>query len=617
MIYRVDLSEAINVTPLRTLFAMGDDQAHRFEIKLTRGAEPVDLAGSTVYGEFTNFTPHATTVNLKGMAEGGAAVVVLTKPCYTLEGRFALVIRVKGADGTAAVFYGDGYMRSTTADTVIDGDYIIYDVNTLLEKIAEVNAATSAANMAASSATSAAGSANAAAASATTAAQSANNAASSASTAAQAADEAAARLDGMTATAAGLPASSAPTVAVTTGEDGAKQLAFGIPKGDKGDTGATPQLTVTAKTGEPGTEVSAVQGGTPENPTLELTIPRGNTGDIGALTVNGKSPDASGAVTLEAGDVGARPDNWTPTAEDVGAADAKAGVPAGGASGQILKKSSGTDYDAAWAYPDIPSGAALNGAFGGRYLGTISSEAECGAFLDAWQVPAGKFCKADGSDCLKLGDYITFSNCGAFSGEWMIAGFDLHLNVGDTLDALDGVKNAGANHHLNMIPRGAGFAYGSQMNSSNTTSGGYAGSAMKTYLTGTAEPALAGGLGSHLLARRTMLSNAVNTSAVSPGYAGWTGAASGWSWYTARAELMSEVQVYGSSVWGGGFDTGEACEQLPVFHFVGPVAYGRGSFWLRSVASSSFFASCGGYGNATCDPASDDWLFVRPLICVG
>lgn len=288
MQYCVDLDRTINVTPLSTLFAMGDDQAHRFEIKLMRGAAPVDLAGSTVYGEFTNFTPHAMTVRLDGKAEGGAAVVVLTKPCYTLLGRFALVIRVKGADGTAAVFYGDGYMRSTTADTVIDGDYIIYDVNTLLEKIAEINAATGAANSAAGNANNAAGNANAAAISANTAAGKANTAANNA-------DAASERIDGMTATAFGLAAGSAPTVSVTTIENGAKRLAFGIPKGD---TGATPQLTVSVKTGDPGTQAQVTQGGTPENPTLELTIPRGDVGDIGGLTINGIAPDASGKVKL-------------------------------------------------------------------------------------------------------------------------------------------------------------------------------------------------------------------------------------------------------------------------------------------------------------------------------
>lgn len=37
-------------------------------------------------------------------------------------------------------------------------------------------------------------------------------------------------------------------------------------------------------------------------------------------TVNGKSPDSAGAVTLSASDVGARASNWMPSASDVGAA---------------------------------------------------------------------------------------------------------------------------------------------------------------------------------------------------------------------------------------------------------------------------------------------------------
>ncbi|MGM9623180.1 MAG: hypothetical protein ACI3X2_07675, partial [Butyricicoccus porcorum] len=44
---------------------------------------------------------------------------------------------------------------------------------------------------------------------------------------------------------------------------------------------------------------------------LLLTIPKGNTGDIGALKINGKTPDGSGAVTLMPEDLGAA------TAEEV------------------------------------------------------------------------------------------------------------------------------------------------------------------------------------------------------------------------------------------------------------------------------------------------------------
>lgn len=37
-------------------------------------------------------------------------------------------------------------------------------------------------------------------------------------------------------------------------------------------------------------------------------------------SVNGKTPDSSGNVTITAEDTGARPDSWTPTAAEVGAA---------------------------------------------------------------------------------------------------------------------------------------------------------------------------------------------------------------------------------------------------------------------------------------------------------
>ena len=102
-------------------------------------------------------------------------------------------------------------------------------------------------------------------------------------------------------------------------------------KGERGETGAigaTPQITVQVKTGEPGTAASVAQSGTAENPTLEFTIPqgtkgekgeKGDTGSLSALTINGKAPDEAGKVTLTAADVGARADDWMPTAADVGA----------------------------------------------------------------------------------------------------------------------------------------------------------------------------------------------------------------------------------------------------------------------------------------------------------
>lgn len=66
--------------------------------------------------------------------------------------------------------------------------------------------------------------------------------------------------------------------------------------GAAGATGATPQIKAEAVTGEPGTQVSVTQSGTPENPILSFKIPRGDRGEHGAKGAPGK--DAVIDVTL-------------------------------------------------------------------------------------------------------------------------------------------------------------------------------------------------------------------------------------------------------------------------------------------------------------------------------
>lgn len=67
------------------------------------------------------------------------------------------------------------------------------------------------------------------------------------------------------------------------GRDGAKGEPGDPGKdGATGATGATPQIKAEATTGEPGTQVSVTQSGTPENPVLSFVIPRGEPGRDGA-----------------------------------------------------------------------------------------------------------------------------------------------------------------------------------------------------------------------------------------------------------------------------------------------------------------------------------------------
>lgn len=299
MPYTVHLDHTLRVTPMNTMFAKGDSAAHRFELTILRAGVQEDLTGCTVMCKFYRMAESAV-VGMDGSIEDGKAIAVLNKACYDYIGRFALTITIKKGEEETTVFYGDGYMHGQNADTAISGEYIIYDINTLLEKIAEIDAATQAANTATENANTAASNANTARDAANTAASTANTAATNANAAKDAANAAAGKIDNMTVSAT--PVSTGTATAALSTVDGHYHLALGLPKGD---TGATPQISVQVQTGAAGSEASVSVSGTAEDPVIHMTIPRGDVGDIGALTINGKSPDGSGAVTLTPGDLGA------------------------------------------------------------------------------------------------------------------------------------------------------------------------------------------------------------------------------------------------------------------------------------------------------------------------
>ena len=298
MPYTVHLDHTLRVTPMNTLFAKGDSAAHRFELTIMRAGVQDDLNGCTVMCKFYRMADSAV-VSVPGSVEGGKAVAVLDASCYDYIGRFALTIAIKKGEEETTVFYGDGYMHGQRADTAISGEYIIYDINTLIEKIAEIDAATQAANTAASNANTATSNANTATGKANTAANTANTAATNANTAKDAANSAAVKINNMTVSAT--PVATGTATAEISTVDGHYHLALGLPKGD---TGATPQISVQVQTGAAGSEASVSVTGTAEEPVIHLTIPRGDVGSIENLTINGK-PVESGTITLTAADLGA------------------------------------------------------------------------------------------------------------------------------------------------------------------------------------------------------------------------------------------------------------------------------------------------------------------------
>mgnify|MGYP004513524517 CR=1 FL=1 len=173
------------------------------------------------------------------------------------------------------------------------------------EATANANAATESANTAASNADNKAALADKATTDANNAANQANTAATTADDKAALADNAAGLIRRMDVSTTHLPPGSAPTSSLNTVEDASGlshySLVLGIPTGN---TGATPALTFEVSTGEAGTNATVEVTGTAEAPIVHLTIPKGDTGKIENLVINGKPVD-NGTITLTASDVGA------------------------------------------------------------------------------------------------------------------------------------------------------------------------------------------------------------------------------------------------------------------------------------------------------------------------
>ena len=216
--------------------------------------------------------------------------------------------------------------------------------------------------------------------------------------------------------------------------------------------------------------------------------------------------------------------------------------------------------------------------------------------------------------------------------DWVtIAGIDTLFWTGD--------QSTGVNyHHLVMVP-GKGYTdaknhFGrKRMNSTNTTVGGYVASEMHTTTIG--EVVSAGSTatgatinqqlfaefsGSHPLKLKTtreLLTNQMTATLVNR-LGSADGASSGWAWTSVQACLMTEVEVYGSTVFSSsGYDVGSGCLQLPLFREKRALN-NRGSYWwLRAVASSARFCYVSNYGDANCGNASSAGNYVRPRFVLG
>lgn len=212
-------------------------------------------------------------------------------------------------------------------------------------------------------------------------------------------------------------------------------------------------------------------------------------------------------------------------------------------------------------YPTLPIGNTKNLPGGGYTIEQVLAN-----------IAAGKF------DDIYIGDYFIDSE----NKVYRIAGLDTELNKGDS---------PLTSHHAVIV---TDFAITNMnWNISNTTAGGYNSSDVQAYCDGAGQAAIESVFGAaHVLTVRDLLSTGINESTASPGYSGWSGAASSWGWFSHKVRLMSEVEVYGSTIFSGSFDIGTADEQFPLFRLMPQLATGLGyDYWLSGIASEVY--ACG------------------------
>ena len=231
---------------------------------------------------------------------------------------------------------------------------------------------------------------------------------------------------------------------------------------------------------------------------------------------------------------------------------------------------------------------AHNAIYRGKFLGYSVTAAQYAA------IAAGTF------DDLYIGDYWTIGGDSYTIVNYRIGAFDYYLSTGDT---------ACTTHHVVLVPDTC--LYNAAMNSTNTTNGGYVGSAMYKSHLEQAKTTIKSAFSGHVLKHRIYLTNAVAN-----------GRASDCAWCDSEVDLMCEQMVYGSGIFspvsdGSNVPANHRVEksQLPLFQHEPSRICNSATWLLRDVVSDHCFAFVGDAGDAGYSYAHNS-RGVRPAFCI-
>ena len=258
------------------------------------------------------------------------------------------------------------------------------------------------------------------------------------------------------------------------------------------------------------------------------------------------------------------------------------------AAGEGLEgKQEGNTFTISASGGGAANAGAHNAIYRGKNLGTSVTAAQYAA------IQAGTF------DDMYIGDYWAINGV-----TYRIAAFDYYLRCGDS-DL--------TTHHVVIVPDSN--LYNAKMNDTNTTEGGYVGSAMYKTNLAQAKTTIKAAFNGHVLNHRIYLVNAVTNGAPSAG-----------AWCDSEVDLMTERMVYGCPVFSpmgnGSTDPWTTMHnytveksQLALFAHRPDLISNRLTFWLRDVVTASGFARVNGRGDAHYSAASGS-RGVRPAFCI-
>ena len=230
-------------------------------------------------------------------------------------------------------------------------------------------------------------------------------------------------------------------------------------------------------------------------------------------------------------------------------------------------------------------------------------------------------------DDLFIGDYFDITISSEYTASetvrCVLAGFDIYYGRNVLFEN---------KHHAVIIPNDC-FKSLAAMNSTATTSGAFRGTDMMQTILPVYESALKNVLGDHMIKFETVITSAISTDGASNAGAGFTGCSSQTTGWVLAINLLSEIQVYGSSIFSSSCyeyqRSGDV--RFPIFalhpQFVipnlsvtdkGVSTYRMNSYWLRNVVSSTQFALVNylGYFGADC-AAANLKHGVRPYFLIG